>query len=678
MQYDESGSTCSCGGSCSSTDKGKLTRRDFVKMTAASAAIMPVLSSLPAMAGPFTSDDLKHLISSDKRLNVDWIKTLYQRTSPEVYQSSKDQLKYIGMPIGGIGCGQLYLGGDGKLWLWDIFKSNYSREHDHGQRFDAMTLNGHYTKPIAQGERYHRDIGVDLEQGFCIKTRSGKQTDVRPLDINGFRDIRFRGEYPVGKVTYADTDCPVKVNIEAFSPFIPLNVKDSALPATLLNYTVENTSDDKVTVQLGGWLENKVCPFSDYFPNYLRRNRIHHIGQDIVLHMSTVQKKQSQSTEARPDIIFEDFEKSDWGKWEVQGNTFGSGPVAKADVPAYQGELGMEGERAVNSHASAGMDKSPSQSGPRDSKTGKMLSPEFTISRKYIRFLIGGGNYPNETGLRVLIDGKPVCSATGHNNNRMRNEYLNVSAYEGKTAQIEILDLVSGAWGNIGIDHIVFTDIVELANIENQRGYGSMALALIGRGYEVRGSAVLNRLSVTPNDMMKELFKTPESEGNFPQLPDEPKEFSAEFSETPVGGLMTSEIILEPGQKTEVSFAVAWYFPFYPGIESGSMGAIQNASSLKRYYAKHFDSALDVANYLIKDYDRLVGYTLLWNRTWYDSTLPHWLLDRSFISLIAWRHRRLTILTMSVSGDGREWTAVREPVSMSGTTLKPMPEFFQK
>ena len=37
--------------------------------------------------------------------------------------------------------------------------------------------------------------------------------------------------------------------------------------------------------------------------------------------------------------------------------------------------------------------------------------------------------------------------------------------------------------------------------------------------------------------------------------------------------------------------------------------------------------------YVATNYDRLAGQTLLWNKTWYDSTLPHWFLDRAFASL---------------------------------------------
>ena len=212
------------------------------------------------MAGPFTQADLsEHLIPADKKLKPKWVDSLTARGRAEVF--SGDQLAYIGMPIGGIGCGQLYFGGDGRLWHWDIFKSNYKREK-HEMKLSAMTMGGHYPYPVAFGEEYNYQNGAEVQQGFAIRVQSGDRTVVRTLDKVGFPGVTFRGEYPVGRVIYEDAKFPVKVELEAFSPFIPLNTKDSSLPVTVMRYTVTNTSDSESRIELGGWLQNAVCPYT--------------------------------------------------------------------------------------------------------------------------------------------------------------------------------------------------------------------------------------------------------------------------------------------------------------------------------------------------------------------------------------------------------------------------------
>ena len=60
-------------------------------------------------------------------------------------------LALIGMPIGGLCAGQLYLGGDGKLWHWDIFNRV---EH---------TNEAHYANPMRPGS--------PLDQGFAVRVK---------------------------------------------------------------------------------------------------------------------------------------------------------------------------------------------------------------------------------------------------------------------------------------------------------------------------------------------------------------------------------------------------------------------------------------------------------------------------------------------------------------------------
>ena len=176
----------------------------------------------------------------------------------------------------------------------------------------------------------------------------------------------------------------------------------------------------------------------------------------------------------RRDIVFEDFQKETYEGWTVTGDAFGKGPILKSDIPDYQGDVGTKGPRVVNSHASA-----PGRNvTERDSRTGTLTSKPFTIERKFIRFWIGGGNHPGETCINLLVDGKVVRTATGHDSNQMRQDGFDVRKLQGKTARLEIVDKATGAWGNIGVGPIVFSDR-RPAKGDEQHDVGTLALALL-------------------------------------------------------------------------------------------------------------------------------------------------------------------------------------------------------
>ena len=87
---------------------------------------------------------------------------------------------------------------------------------------------------------------------------------LKRLNKDDFSEVEFLGEYPIGKVRYSQDGCPLKVEMEAFSPFIPLNAKDSALPATLFHITIENTTRSPLKASVLGWLENRANGVGGY------------------------------------------------------------------------------------------------------------------------------------------------------------------------------------------------------------------------------------------------------------------------------------------------------------------------------------------------------------------------------------------------------------------------------
>jgi fructan beta-fructosidase len=154
--------------------------------------------------------------------------------------------------------------------------------------------------------------------------------------------------------------------------------------------------------------------------------------------------------DSRPDILFADFEGEDYGDWKVTGTAFGTRP-ARGTLPNQMPVSGYKGKGLVNSYHGG------------DDSTGTLTSPEFTINRRFLSFLIGGGHHPGKACIDLLVGGKIVRTATGPNKKPGGTERLDPASWDvkdlaGKKAIIRIVDEAKGGWGHINIDHIVFTD----------------------------------------------------------------------------------------------------------------------------------------------------------------------------------------------------------------------------
>ncbi|MFF5184984.1 GH32 C-terminal domain-containing protein [Streptomyces sp. NPDC000345] len=148
-----------------------------------------------------------------------------------------------------------------------------------------------------------------------------------------------------------------------------------------------------------------------------------------------------------------DFEGSTYtspiGDWTTTGDAFGTGP-ARGTLPNQGQVSGYLGNGLVNSFLNG------------DASTGTLTSPAFTIDKKYLDFLIGGGYHPAgsdaPTAVELVVDGKVVRSATGSNGEALNWSSWDLSDLQGKQAQIKVVDDNTGGWGHLNLDQVVLSD----------------------------------------------------------------------------------------------------------------------------------------------------------------------------------------------------------------------------
>ena len=170
---------------------------------------------------------------------------------------SGEHLNEIAFPLGGIGTGCVSLSGRGALVDWEIFnrpnkgfRPRYSFlslfAQEEGEEPVFRVLEGTVPPPY-QGRLHHSPMYSGFGWGPAGEDGGG---------LARFRECVFTGAFPFAEVELTDEAVPVKARIGAWSPFIPLNDRDSSFPAAVLDVTLTNTSEKPVKATVAFSLEN--------------------------------------------------------------------------------------------------------------------------------------------------------------------------------------------------------------------------------------------------------------------------------------------------------------------------------------------------------------------------------------------------------------------------------------
>ena len=154
------------------------------------------------------------------------------------YLSLKDHEDVSGVPLGGIGVGNINFAPSGK--------------------FTRIGINNIHT-PIKRSEYSF----------FSLWTRKGNEKEAVRLvrdnatlyGMKGVKHTRYKGLFPTAELSYADNDLQVAPVIRAYSGLVPHNVKDSSLPVVW--FEIDLVSQEDMEASLAFSWEDFIGMFKD-------------------------------------------------------------------------------------------------------------------------------------------------------------------------------------------------------------------------------------------------------------------------------------------------------------------------------------------------------------------------------------------------------------------------------
>ncbi|MDH4217566.1 MAG: non-lysosomal glucosylceramidase [Candidatus Aminicenantes bacterium] len=184
--------------------------------------------------------------------NLAMADTAYKKEDLYTYGQVKTytgkDLQTIAFPIGGLGTGNINLGGRGDIRELEIFNRPSKGVHPD-MTFFSIWIQEEGKKPVAKILERKLIPPYVGWMGFPRNQLAG---------VSRFDEVTFKGEYPLAFLGFEDPQISANVNLEAYNPFVPLSPEKSGIPAAIFNWKIKNNQSSRIKVSLAFSMLNPI------------------------------------------------------------------------------------------------------------------------------------------------------------------------------------------------------------------------------------------------------------------------------------------------------------------------------------------------------------------------------------------------------------------------------------
>ncbi len=178
------------------------------------------------------------------------------RTMALVTTTHRSQFPRSGMALGGIGTGSFEIRQDGGFTNWTIFNNRpvFAGEpfpfNPKQQLFFVLRVELENEDP--------RLILLQIEDSHGAASFEHHEYHYMFPWLSGVDTIHTTASFPFANLSFEQDGLPLRIQLRAWSPFIPGNAKDSALPLAYFDFQISSTSHRPMKVQVIATARNAV------------------------------------------------------------------------------------------------------------------------------------------------------------------------------------------------------------------------------------------------------------------------------------------------------------------------------------------------------------------------------------------------------------------------------------